>query len=85
MTQKKKFFKALCKHISNLGSSKKIEDFLGGILTPKELEEISTRLEIIKLLKKGIPQREIAEKLGVGIATITRGARELKQGKFADI
>ncbi len=28
-------------------------DFLLGILTPKELEEIPTRLQIVKMLKKG--------------------------------
>jgi len=59
-----------------------LEDFLLGILTPKELEEIPTRLQIVKMLKKGTPQHEVAEKLGVGIATVTRGSKELKKGRF---
>lgn len=62
-----------------------MRDFLEGILTPKELEEIPTRLQIVKMLKKGIPQQEIAEKLGVGIATVTRGSREIKKGRFKNI
>ncbi|MEZ4754499.1 MAG: Trp family transcriptional regulator [Bdellovibrionota bacterium] len=81
----KKNLKSLCKHIASCKSEKQVEDFLEAILSPKELIEIPTRLEIIKLLKAGLPQREIAESLGVGIATITRGARELKQGKFKNI
>jgi TrpR family trp operon transcriptional repressor len=56
------------------------KDFLKNLLTPGELEEISKRLQIVKLLKKGIPQREIAKKLDVSIGTITRGSRELKYG-----
>lgn len=59
-----------------------MEDFLLGILTPKELEEIPRRLEIVKMLKEGIPQHEIAESLGVGVATVTRGSRELRKGRF---
>jgi len=50
-------------------------------LTPAELDEISRRLQIVKMLKKGIPQRIIAKNLNVAIATIGRGARELKYGK----
>ena len=57
-------------------------DFLYGILTPKELEEIPTRLQIVKMLKKLIPQHEIVEKLGVGIATVTRGSKELQKDRF---
>lgn len=56
------------------------KDFLKNILTPGELKEISKRLQIVKLLKKGIPQREIAKRLDVSIGTITRGSRELKYG-----
>lgn len=54
--------------------------FLKNILTPAELEEIATRLQIVKLLKKGVSQRKVAEKLKVSIGTVSRGARELKYG-----
>jgi len=63
-------------------NKKEMIDFLKGILTPKEMEEISTRLQIVRLLKKGKPQQFIAKKLGVGIATVTRGSREIKLGRF---
>lgn len=59
-----------------------LKDFLLGIFTPKELEEIPTRLQIVKKLKAGIPQHKVAEDLGVGIATVTRGSKELKMGRF---
>lgn len=60
-------------------------DFLKGILTPKELEELTARLQIIKLLKKGLPHQEIARRLKVGVATVTRGSRELRMGRFKKI
>ncbi len=60
-------------------------EFLKGILTPKELEEMSTRLQIVKLIKKGLPHQEIARRLEVGVATVTRGSRELRKGRFKDI
>lgn len=62
-----------------------MHDLFLGILTPKELEEIPTRLKIIKMLKQGIPQHEIAAKLGVGIATVTRGSKEIQKGRFKNI
>jgi len=77
------------KHLDELISSLiaihnpgEMEAFLRGLLTPGELEEIPKRLEIIKLLKKGVPQHEIAQKLHVGVATVTRGSQELKRGQF---
>ncbi len=66
----------------SIKNREEMEDLLLGILTPKELEEIPTRLQIVRMLKKGISQHEIAEKLGVGIATVTRGSAELKKGRF---
>jgi len=62
-----------------------MEDFLHGILTPQELDEVSVRLQIVKLLKKGMPQHEIADKLGVGVATVTRGSKEISRGRFGSI
>lgn len=52
---------------------------LQSLLTPAELHEIPKRLQILKRLKAGEPQRRIAEDLGVGIATVSRGARALKR------
>lgn len=60
-------------------------DFLRGILTPQELEEIQTRLQIVKMLKRGIAQHQIAKELGVGVATITRGSKELQKGRFRNV
>lgn len=60
----------------------KMKNFLEGILTPKELLEFPHRLEIVELLKKGISHHDIAGKLGVGVATVTRGSQELQKGRF---
>ncbi|NCO88906.1 hypothetical protein AUK04_01215 [Candidatus Roizmanbacteria bacterium CG2_30_33_16] len=62
-----------------------MRDFLFGILTPSELDEIVTRLQIVKLIKKGLPHQEIARRLKVGVATVTRGSRELRMGRFKNI
>ncbi len=66
-------------------TKKEMRNFLLGILTPKEIEEIPMRLEIVKMLKRGIPQRKIATKLNVGVATVTRGSKEIQKGRFKNI
>ncbi|MBI4097919.1 MAG: helix-turn-helix domain-containing protein [Candidatus Levybacteria bacterium] len=65
-----------------MGTKEKMRDFLEGILTPKELIELPNRLAIVRLLKRGISQHDIAGKLGVGVATVGRGSRELQKGRF---
>ena len=77
--------KQLTEAVSRLESPGEVVEFLRGILTPKELTEIAQRLEIVKMLKKGVPQRKISEDLGVGIATVTRGSKELKKGRFKNV
>jgi len=67
--------------ITQLKDKKTVLDFLHNILTPKELEEIAKRLQIVKMLRKGVPQRKIAEKLQVSIGTVSRGSRELQYGR----
>ena len=59
-------------------------EFLRDILTPSEFDDISLRWQIIKKLDKGETHREIAGDLGLGISTVTRGSRELrnKNGGF---
>ncbi len=77
-----KSLKELIDQLFKIKSEEEMEDFLLGILTPKEREELPMRLKIVKLLRAGIPQHEIAEDLGVGVATVTRGSRELQKGRF---
>lgn len=60
---------------------KLLNDFLTDLLTPREYDDIVLRWQIVKQLHQGIPQRQIAEDLGVSIATITRGSRELLDDK----
>lgn len=74
--------KELIDLLLTIKTREEMEDFLFGILTPKELKEIPTRLSIVKMLKRGIIQHEIAESLGVGVATVTRGSREIQKGRF---
>ncbi len=55
-----------------------LRTFLEDLLTPKELQEIPVRWEIIRRLQKGDVHKNIAKDLKVGIGTVTRGANELK-------
>lgn len=80
-----RYSETLIETILSLKNKKDVKEFLDGILTPKERIEIPLRLKIIQLLKKGIPQHEIASKLGVGVATVTRGSKELAKGNFSHV
>ena len=55
---------------------------LEGLLTPYEQQELINRLQIFELLSQGVSQRQVAQKLGVGIATVTRGSRALQAGSY---
>ncbi len=63
-------------------SKEKLENLLKGLLTLSEIQELAERFRIVQLLKKGVAQHEIAKKLGIGVATVTRGSKEIKQGNF---
>jgi TrpR family trp operon transcriptional repressor len=75
----------LIETLLRIKSGDSMREFLLGILTPAELVEIPMRLEIVKRLKAGVPQHQIAEELGVGVATVTRGSKELQKGRFGNV
>ncbi len=56
-----------------------LEAFLDDLLTPSEIAGLPKRWEIIRRLSKGESQWSIASNLKIGIATVTRGSRELKK------
>lgn len=66
------------------GDKKLMTEFLIDILTPSEFEGLALRWQIIKKLNKGETHRSVAGDLGLGISTVTRGSRELrnKNGGF---
>ncbi|MBT2773364.1 helix-turn-helix domain-containing protein [Halomonas sp. ISL-60] len=67
----------LIDHLLAIDSPKAMDAALASLLTPAEYQEISKRLQIFRLLRDGVPHRKIAEILGVGIATVSRGSRAL--------
>jgi TrpR family transcriptional regulator, trp operon repressor len=83
--EKNKQLGELVQTLCLVSSTQEMKEFLESILTPKELIEIPNRLQIVKMLKQGVSQHEVAQKLGVGIATVERGAQEIKKGKFGNV
>jgi Trp operon repressor len=55
---------------------------LDDLLTPSEIQKIYERIHIVSHLMNKMPQREIAEKTGAGIATVTRGSYLVKKPNF---
>ena len=56
-----------------------IKDFLKSLLTPNEVQEVSTRWALVRLIEEGMSQRNIAKELGLSLCKITRGSKELKK------
>ena len=78
------YLNQLLDHLLTCSDRASLEEALNSLLTPSELSDISKRLQILRMLEEGIPQREIAQRLGVGIATVTRGSHALKTNKATD-
>ena len=76
--QQDNFKKELIHNLAEIQTDKNMRRFLDILLTPSEFDELSRRLQILKRLIKGKTQRQIARDLGVGIATVERGAGELR-------
>jgi TrpR family trp operon transcriptional repressor len=68
--------------IDSIRDKELLADFLIGVTTAKERRELAQRVEIVKKLLQGEPQQKIASDLGVGIGTVTRGSKELSDGRF---
>lgn len=70
-----RYRKEFIRAVAGCSDEKELTRLFNALLTPAELKEIPTRLEIVRRLRRGDPQREIADALGVGVATVTRGAK----------
>ena len=70
--------KEISKILKNIESSKEIQNFLLELLTESEVETISKRWRIVKMLLEDKTQRDIAKELNVSLCKVTRGAKILK-------
>jgi TrpR family trp operon transcriptional repressor len=69
----------LSRALAGTSDPRLIADFLRCLLTPAETADIAARWALLKDLKAGRSQREIAKNLGLSLCKITRGSRELKK------
>ena len=78
----KKGWRQLLHWCQQAEDEKQLDALFELVLTPEEKNDIATRCLIIKeLVKQEESQRDIAKKLNVSIAKITRGSNELKRMK----
>lgn len=64
---------------------KQLTAIFEALLTEKEQQELDNRLKIFALLRQGVTQREISAQLGVGIATVSRGAKVFGQHNIDEL
>ena len=72
-----RYKRALIRALLRIRHPALMEAFLDDLLTPGECIELGKRLEAVRQLARGVPQREIAQQLHMGVATVTRGSRVL--------
>jgi TrpR-related protein YerC/YecD len=58
-----------------------LEALIEDLSTPWEIVELADRIEILRMLSKGMTQRDIAEELGVSVTTVSRWSRVLQYGR----
>ncbi len=68
----------LAGYIAKIEDGETVRQFLDEILTPAEKNTLALRWQLMKKLKQGIPQRQIASDLGISLCKITRGSKILK-------
>jgi len=73
--------KKLVQAFLSLRSQPEMMSFLRDLCTAEELEELSTRWEVAKMLEKGMPYRQIAMSTKTSTTTVARIAFWLEHGE----
>ncbi len=56
-----------------------LKEIFGCLFTPNERRDFAERWQLVKELKAGTTQREIARKYNMSLCKITRGSKELQK------
>ena len=73
-TDQAQLLQALC----SIRDPAEMKCVLSDILTRSEVAALQKRWVILRLLRDGVPQREIARRIGGSLCNVTRGARLLR-------
>ena len=71
---------ALFEVVLTLETQEEAAAFFRDLCTRRELNDLSQRWAVVRLLDQGIPYREIAEQTGASTATVTRINEWLRHG-----
>ena len=66
--------------LAALDDATQVRLLLGDLLTPAELNSVRERWAIVKALAAGGTHRAVRDRVGVSIATVSRGSRQLQHG-----
>ncbi len=79
--RKEPWFKGLVAAIRSCKTEAETENFLRDIATLSELQAMSERLEVARLIAKGLSYRQVAAETGASTTTVTRVASFLENGE----
>ncbi|HEX5797422.1 MAG TPA: tryptophan synthase subunit beta [Candidatus Saccharimonadales bacterium] len=77
-----KRFEKFVEFIYSIRGYEDFVDFMYGITSDKDKENLPKRIEIVKKLLDGENHHAIADELGVGVATVTKGSKLVGRGYF---
>lgn len=72
-------YKELISLFSKIDDEGLLEEIFGCLFTPTERRDFAERWQLVKELKAGTTQREIARKYNMSLCKITRGSKELQK------
>lgn len=75
----KENFDELCSLVSSCHDEEFIKEFFYCLFTPAERNDFAQRWLLVKELKAGSTQRDIAKKYNMSLCKITRGSKELQK------
>ena len=78
--RKEPWFKGLITALRSRRSDADMENFLRDIATLSELQAMSERLEVARLIAQGLSYRQVAAKTGASTTTVTRVASFIENG-----
>ena len=71
--------------IAKTDDPKELQDFFEELFTPRELQDLGLRWQLLKELFQGETQRAIASRHRISLCKITRGSKILKKENSASL